>query len=283
MIDSTIIISVAAMGGLGIFFAAFLAIADRKLRVEEDPLVEAIACALPGANCGGCGYAGCRQLAEMIASRRAPISACPPGGQSSIDAIAKLLGVEAVKREPIVAVVLCRGGNAEAKRNADYRGERTCMAADLTNGAKACIYGCHGYGDCVRACQFDAMDMSPNGLPVVFRDRCVGCGACARACPRDLIEMHPVERELFVYCKSRDKGPVAKKACSAACIACGICVKACEVPGGIVLKDNLAEINYDTCPQNDVPTKKCPTRCILFGIEPLVTSESYYASVKRAG
>lgn len=281
MIDSTIILSVVAMGGLGLFSAAFLAIADRKFRVEEDPLVEAIACALPGANCGGCGYAGCRQLAEKLAARSVPINACPPGGQSAIDAIAKILGVESVKAAKLYAVVLCRGGMAEAVSSAIYRGEPTCTAANMVGGGKLCEYGCLGLGECVAACAYDAMAMNDNGLPVVFHDKCIGCGACARACPRNLIEMHPEGHQLFVYCKSRDKGPQAKKACSAACIACTLCVKACEVEGGISMKDNLAVINYDLCPQNDAPTAKCPTKCILYGEEPRVTRASFLASMTR--
>ncbi|MEE8575079.1 MAG: RnfABCDGE type electron transport complex subunit B [Thermodesulfobacteriota bacterium] len=281
--EPTVYIAVAAMGGLGFFFAGFLVLADKKLRVEEDPLVERIIEELPNTNCGACGYAGCLQLAEKMSLHEVGVNGCPAGGQEVSDNIAAILGVESVAAEKVVAVLLCGGGTAEAKKNADYRGERSCVAADLTGGSKACIYGCHGFGDCVSSCNFGAMDMDSNGLPVIFYDKCVGCGACARECPRDLIEMHPVERKLFVYCKNRDKGPAAKKACTVACIGCTLCVKLCSVEGGIAMKDNLAVIDYELCPQDsDAPTTKCPTKCILLGAEEGVTRESYYASVKDA-
>ncbi len=178
-------------------------------------------------------------------------------------------------------MVLCRGGEAEAKKGALYRGDKTCAAADLTGGEKICAYSCLGYGDCVEACDFDAMDMNPNGLPVVFYDKCVGCGACARVCPRDIIEMHLESHKIFNYCRNKDKGPVAKKACKVACIACSLCVKDCEVEGGIKIEEFLAKIDYELCPQDDTPTKRCPTKCILFGEEEKMTRENYYASLPK--
>ncbi len=271
------LIALMVMGGLGIFFSIFLAIANKKLAVKIDPKVEKIYEELPQTNCGACGYAGCFQLAESIATGSAPINACPVGGQEMVDKIAQLMGVESVDAKRLIAVVLCRGGHRETVKNAVYRGDRTCASANLTGGEKACAYSCLGYGDCVDACRFEAMEMNDNGLPVVFYDKCVGCGACARACPRDIIEMHPEDRKLFVFCKNRDKGAQAKKVCKVACIGCGLCVKDCEVPGGITIKDNLAVINYELCPQDDKPTKRCPTKCILFGEPEKMTSQAFYA------
>lgn len=129
---------------------------------------------------------------------------------------------------------------------------------------------------------FDAMAMNDNGLPVVFYDACVGCDACVRACPRAIIEMHPIKHKLFNYCRNKDKGAVARKVCQVSCIACGLCVKDCPVEGGIEIKDNLAVINYEKCPQTDEPTKRCPTKCILFGEEEKMTKEAYYRSLKVA-
>ncbi|HHL39132.1 MAG TPA: hypothetical protein ENJ37_01360, partial [Deltaproteobacteria bacterium] len=216
--------------------------------------------------------------AEQIASGKAAVNACPAGGQEGADAVASVMGVESMEATRLLAVVLCRGGDAEAATRASYRGEMSCTAAHLTGGEKSCTYGCLGYGECVDACNFDAMAMNDNGLPVVFYDKCVGCGACARACPRDIIEMHPADRKLFVYCKNRDKGAQAKKVCKVACIGCSLCVKDCEVPGGIAMKENLAVIDYDKCPQNDTPTRRCPTKCILFGEEEKMTREAFYSS-----
>ncbi len=275
------IISAVSMGVLGAGLAVFLAFADKKFQVQEDPRIEAMLGALPGSNCGGCGYPGCRMFAEKLVEGTAPPNACVAGGNETAIKVAALLGVEAKEHKRSLAVVLCRGGYAEAGRRATYRGEATCTAANLTGGDKSCTYGCLGYGECVEACKFDAMAMSPNGLPVVFYDKCVGCGACARACPRNIIEMHPEDHKLFVYCRSKDKGAHAKKVCSVACIACSLCVKDCSVPGGIAIKDNLAVVNYSLAPQNDEATKRCPTKCIFSGIEEQVTKKNFYASLPR--
>ncbi|MBI5599357.1 MAG: RnfABCDGE type electron transport complex subunit B [Deltaproteobacteria bacterium] len=274
LLGSAFVISILAMGGLGFGFAVMLAIASKKFAVEEDPMVEKILGCLPGTNCGACGYAGCIALAEELVGKSAPVNACVAGGQDVADAVASALGAERMEAKRMIAVVLCRGGEAETARGAAYRGDRTCAAANITGGEKNCAYSCMGYGDCVDACKFESMAMNSNGLPVVFYDRCVGCGACARACPRDIIEMHPEDRRLFVFCKNKDRGAQAKKDCKVSCIACGLCVKDCEVPGAIELKDNLAVINHDICPQNDVPTRRCPTKCILFGEPEKMTSEA---------
>ena len=268
------------MGAIGAVLAGFLAFADKKMKVEEDPMIEALSGALPGSNCGACGFPGCRMFAEALMKGNAVPTACVAGGGATTAALAQILGVEAGTMKRTIAVVLCKGGNNEAERRATYRGEMTCTAENLTGGDKSCSYGCLGLGECVDACKFDAMVMNDNGLPVVFYDKCVGCGACARACPRNIIEMHPEDHKLFVYCRSRDKGAYAKKVCKVACIACGLCVKDCSVPGGIALKDNLAVINHSVAPQNDESTKRCPTKCIFYGVEEQVTRSKYFSTHK---
>ncbi len=279
-----LIIALIAVGGLGIIFGAFLTIASKKLKVEEDPAVEKVMEALPQTDCGACGYPGCRPQAEKMVSGDDPPNACITGGQEVADNVAAALGVEAHEAVRVVAVMLCNGGEAEAVMTGLYRGEQTCAASDLTGGEKACVYSCLGYGDCVESCNYDSMVMNDNGIPVVFYDACVGCVACVKACPRDLLEMHPVDHKLFVYCKNKDKGPVAKKACKVACIACNLCVKDCEIEGGMEMVDNLAIVNYETCPQDDKPIVRCPTHCILFDKEVENTKEAVRASLmKRAG
>jgi len=280
MLES-LIISAISMGAIGAVLAGFLVFADKKLKVVEDPMIEALSAALPGSNCGGCGLPGCRMFAEALMKGEALPNACVAGGAATTEAVAAILGVEAGSMKRIIAVVLCKGGNNEAERRAVYKGEMTCTAENLTGADKSCSYGCLGLGECVDACKFDAMAMDSNGLPVVFYDKCVGCGACARACPRNIIEMHPEDHKLFVYCRSRDKGAHAKRVCKVACIACGLCVKDCSVPGGIALKDNLATVNYALAPQNDESVKRCPTKCIFYGIEEAVTRSSYYASLRK--
>lgn len=277
----SLIISAISMGAIGAVLAGFLVFADKKLKVVEDPMIEALSGALPGSNCGGCGLPGCRMFAEALMKGEALPNACVAGGAATTAAIAEILGVDAGSMKRIIAVVLCKGGNNEAERRAVYRGEMTCTAENLTGADKSCSYGCLGLGECVDACKFDAMAMDSNGLPVVFYDKCVGCGACARACPRNIIEMHPEDHKLFVYCRSRDKGAHAKRVCKVACIACGLCVKDCSVPGGIALKDNLATVNYALAPQSDESTKRCPTKCIFSGIEEGTTRSVYFASNRK--
>lgn len=272
-----LVASVVSMGGIGAVLAVFIAIADKKLSVKEDVRIERIMAILPNTNCGGCGYAGCRSLAEaLLAGKEAP-TACVASSSTTPARLARVLGVEVSAKKRNIAVVLCKGGTGEAKRTAEYRGVVDCTAADLTGGGKACTYGCLGYGECVDSCEFGAMAMNENGLPVVFHDKCVGCGACARACPRDIIEMHNEDHKLFVYCRNKEKGAKARKVCTVACIACGLCVKDCSVEDGIALKDNLAIVNYELVPQDDGATKRCPTKCIFSGIEEEMTRGRYLA------
>ncbi len=277
-----IIISAVSMGGIGAVLAVFLAFADRKFKVTEDPRIEAALLVLPNTNCGGCGYPGCRMLAEALSKGGALPNACVAGGNDVAKKLASLIGVEAKAHRRMLAVVLCKGGAKEARKRAAYTGDRSCTAAHLTGGGdKSCTYGCLGYGECVEACKFGAMAMDGNGLPAVFYDKCVGCGACARACPRDIIEMHPEDHRLFVYCKNMDKGAAAKKVCDVACIACGLCVKDCSIPGGIVIKDNLAAVNYALAPQNNESTARCPTKCIFSGIEEQMTKSRFYSTMPK--
>ncbi|MFQ5354567.1 MAG: RnfABCDGE type electron transport complex subunit B [Thermodesulfobacteriota bacterium] len=281
MSTGILISSVVSMGSIGAVLAAFLAVADKKLRVDEDPRIEALVEILPSTNCGGCGFAGCRSFAEALLSGKGEATGCVAAGNATAKKLARLLGVELTVQKRNIAVVLCKGGLAEAARDAEYRGFVDCTAADLTGSGKACVYGCLGYGECVDSCEFGAMAMSENGLPVVFHDKCVGCGACVRACPRNIIELHSEDHKLFVYCRNKDKGAKARKVCTVACIGCGLCVKDCTVEGGIALKDNLAAVDNELAPQSDEATKRCPTKCILYGIEEEMTRGRYMAGLLR--
>ncbi len=252
-----------SMGGLCALLSFLLAIANKKLSVAQDPRVEKVLAALPGANCGGCNFPGCAAFAEHIVAGDAPIMGCAPGGQKVAEQIAAIMGVKAESTEKKVAVVLCHGGIKETARSATYYGVEGCHAAMLIGGGgKLCQYGCLGYGDCVTSCPFDAIQMNDNLLPVVDPEKCTACGNCVKACPRNLIELHPISHHMFVFCKSHDKGPTVKKACSVGCIACRICVKNCPVENGMTVEDNLAVINYDICPASDVLVEKCPMNTI---------------------
>lgn len=260
--EAQLLIAVATMGGLGAFFAGALALADKKLRVEENPLIGQVNEVLPGANCGGCGFAGCYDFAVNVVEGKAKVNGCPVGGAETSGAVAIIMGVEEGLVEKMIPVVLCRGGNDEVvKKITDYHGPLSCAAMDLVSGGdKMCFYGCLGGGDCVQACPFDAMFMNSNGLPEVIKEVCTGCGICAKACPRSVIEMHPISRSVYVYCKNHDDPKTAKSVCSVSCVGCGICARKSD--GGVVMENNLAVINYELLDESKVPFDKCQTEAI---------------------
>jgi Na+-translocating ferredoxin:NAD+ oxidoreductase RNF subunit RnfB len=262
--DVNFLIAIATMGGLGFVFAGALAIADKKLRVEENPLIGQINDVLPGANCGACGKAGCYDFAVNVVEGKMAVNGCPVGGQDCANDIAGILGVEAGTAVKIVARVLCRGGNIEAaKKMVEYRGPQSCATMHLVSGgSKMCQYGCMGGGDCVDVCTFNAIHLNENGLPEVIDELCTGCGMCVTACPRDIIELHPADREVFVFCKSHDDPKTAKEVCDVACVGCGICARKSD--GGVVMEDGLAVINWDSFDPDKIPFDKCKTSAICY-------------------
>lgn len=261
--DSTLIVAISTMGGLGLLFASALALADRKLRVFEDPKISAVNEILPNANCGACGNAGCYDFAVNVVNGKAKINGCPVGGQEVVDEIAQILGMESTQSIKLVARILCNGGNAEAvkKPNVEYHGPLSCSVQTIVaGGEKMCLYCCLGGGDCVDACQFGAIFMNENGLPVVVEELCTGCGQCAEICPRGVIEIHPDDRELFVFCRNHDDPKKSKEVCKVACIGCGICARKSD--GSVVMKDFLAEIDYSKLDISKIPLDKCSTGAI---------------------
>lgn len=257
-----LLIAITTMGGLGFIFAGALAIADKKLRVWEDPKIGEINDVLPGANCGGCGKAGCYDFAVNVAAGKAPVTGCPVGGEETASAVALIMGVDGGGAVKMLPRVMCQGGNKEAmSKMTEYHGPLSCSAMDLVSGGdKLCFYGCLGGGDCVVACPFNAMYMSDNGLPVVIEDLCTGCGNCARACPRNIIHMHPSDREVFVFCSSHDDPITAKQVCKVSCLGCAICSKKSD--GGVNMESFLAVIDYDKFDESKIPFEKCPTKVI---------------------
>lgn len=261
--DITILfISIASMGGIGLVLAVILAVADKKLAVKEDPRVEQAINALPGANCGSCGYAGCSAFARALVEGKVDPTACKPGGQEVAGRLKEILGLEGGGEEiPRRARVFCSGGDRETVKDKRYNGVPTCESANLVGGEKACLYSCLGLGDCAAACPFDAIRMSENNLPVINLGTCTGCGVCVDACPRGIIHLTDPEQAVHVYCSSLDKGPATKKACSAGCIACRLCEKNDDT-GAVKVVDNLARIDYAVSTAPVQATKKCPTKVI---------------------
>jgi electron transport complex protein RnfB len=255
-------ISIASMGGIGLALSVVLVIADKKLAVKEDPRVEKAMAVLPGVNCGACGYAGCSAYANALVEGKVSANSCKPGSDEVARKLSELLGLEMsetmVKK---VARVYCSGGDAEAVKDKVYTGVRTCASAHLVGGEKACLYYCFGFGDCCEVCPFDAMHMGPDGLPVVDLKKCTACGACVEVCPRNIIGLADVDEVVHVYCRSRDRGPVTKKNCSAGCIACKLCEKD-DTTGAIKVIDNLSVVDYSVSKAPVAAIKRCPTKVI---------------------
>jgi electron transport complex protein RnfB len=259
---NTTLVSLVSMGGLAAVFAFVLAAASKAFHVETDPRVDEIIEVLPGVNCGACGFAGCASFAEGVATGQAPVNGCPVGGAAVAKLVAAIMGVESEGVKRRVAQVLCKGGHEEAKQRGGYDGPRDCRIAHATQGGdKACSYGCLGYGSCVAACQFDAMYMDENGLPVVIEENCTACGKCVDACPRDIIMLVDEDQGVHIRCRSLLTGRFVRQVCSVGCIACQRCVKVCPT-GAIYMEDNLARINYDKCTNCQACVEVCPMNTI---------------------
>jgi electron transport complex protein RnfB len=266
--SSTIFITIISLSLLALFSAVILYFIAQKFKIEEDPRIDEVQSLLPAANCGGCGFAGCRNLAEaLVKADTLEGLSCPVGGAEVMAAVAKLLGKEAPVVEPMVAVLLCNGSAENRPLTSKYDGAPDCrIASSLYIGETDCSYGCLGNGDCVRACIFYAIYMNPEtGLPVIIDDKCVSCGACVKACPKNIIELRKKakkDRKIYVACSNCDKGGIARKACKVACTACTKCVKVCEF-NAITIENNLAYIDAAKCTFCRKCVAECPTGSIL--------------------
>ena len=274
---------------LGILAAVVLYFVAQKFKVEEDPRIDEVEKMLPGANCGGCGFAGCRGMADALV-KNDDISAlfCPVGGGDTMKGIAAYLGKAAPEKEPMVATVRCGGVCDKRPRTNTFDGAKSCaVASSLYVGETACAYGCLGYGDCVAACAFDAIHINPEtGIAEVDAEKCTACGACVKACPKKIIELRkkwPKGRAVYVGCVSKDKGAVVMKACKAGCIGCGKCEKVCAF-GAITIENNLAYIDSQKCKLCRKCVNECPTGAIkLVGMEPLLKTPKAPAAKPAEG
>ena len=259
---SGIIIATIVVAGVGVAIGLILGVADLKLHVDIDEKEAAILEALPGNNCGGCGYPGCSGCATAIAQGEAAVNQCPVGGAPVAEVISEIMGVKAEKTKRMVAFVHCNGDCEQATQKYEYKGAPDCrfQAQAPGGGAKTCGYGCLGGGSCVSVCKFDAIHVV-NGVAIVDTEKCKACGKCVDICPRHLIDFIPYDAREAVTCKSQDMGKYVNKYCKVGCIGCHICEKNCP-EGAIVVENNVASIDQDKCVHCDTCVSKCPKKAI---------------------
>ena len=256
---------------LAVFMAYVLGWANKAFHVAVDPRVDAVNEALPGVNCGGCGYVGCNEYAEAAVAGSVDVTKCTVGGVSCAKALANILGMELEQTWPYRPVVHCGAGYDQRLKRSEYRGQPTCAAANIISGVQGCTYGCLGFGDCQRACAFDAIYID-DGLARVDNEKCVGCGACAREWPRNIITMVPFKasRMIVITCSNKDFGKDVKAVCKVGCIGCKACQRVNEL---FEVSDNIPRIDYDKYDPQQVgemlvAIEKCPMKRITFVGEP---------------
>lgn len=266
---ATLLTAVAALGGLTFLLASLLILASRILYVKEDPRLDIVEDMLPHSNCGACGYPGCRGFAEALVAGTAQPAKCTVGSPEERSRIADLLGVAVGEAVKVVARLACSGGDNVARWRATYRGVDSCLAASqVAGGGKDCYWGCLGFGDCQRVCDFDAIVMDPHRLPVVIEDACTACGDCVEVCPKDLFSLQNASDRLWVRCKNEELGDQILSACEVACTACGRC--ALDAPSAVTMSNNLPVLDYNQLQgtsarqTGQAAIERCPTGAIVW-------------------
>jgi Na+-translocating ferredoxin:NAD+ oxidoreductase RNF subunit RnfB len=258
-----ILTATVALGGLALILTTLLVLAQKRLAVVEDPRIDVVEDLLPHANCGACGFPGCRPFAEALVQGAALPGKCTVSSEEGRVAIADYLGVDVGAEEKRVARLACAGGTHVARNHARYDGLGSCRGAvHVAGGGKGCFWGCLGMGDCEAVCDFDAIHMDGHSLPVVDEDKCTACGDCVEVCPKDLFSLQPISRRLWVQCRSLDAGDEILEECEVGCTACGTC--AMDGPGLIRMVNNLPVIDYSRPHQTQVPIQRCPTGAIVW-------------------
>lgn len=258
----SIALAALILGVMGLLFGVGLAYASKVFAVEVDPRVMAVREAVPGANCGACGYPGCDGFSAAVVAGKAPVNGCPVGGASVAAKVAQIMGVVAGDVVRMVARVKCEGHSENCGNRYDYQGFDSCVAANMLNGGpKKCSFGCMGIGSCVQVCAFDAIHINDKGLAEVDPEKCTACNKCIEICPKDVISLVPYSQLTVVACNNKERGPQVKQNCNVACIACKMCERNCP-HDAIHVVNNLAEIDYEKCTNCMICVEKCPTKAI---------------------
>lgn len=257
-----ILMAALVIGIIGIVVGVVLCIASEVFKMEVNEKEEQVRALLPGNNCGGCGYPGCDGLAKAVAAGKAPVSGCPVGGALVAQKIAAVMGVEAGDITRKVAFVRCDGSCDKTKVNYTYFGTADCRQASVLPGAgdKSCSYGCLGLGSCMRACEYDAIQIV-DGIAKIDREKCKACGKCVATCPRNIIELIPYDAKYVVDCVSHDNGKTVREQCDVGCIGCGICARSCPKQA-ITLENFVAHIDQSKCVGCGACAQKCPRKII---------------------
>lgn len=258
-----VVSSVIIVSGVGLFIGIFLGVAGEKFSVYVDPKEQEVLEALPGLNCGACGFPGCSGLAGAIVAGSAECTGCPVGGSSVAQKLAEIMGQTAGEMEKKVAFVMCKGTPQRSPQKYEYYGIQDCKMAAFVpaGGPKSCSFGCVGFGNCVRVCPFDAIHMV-DGIARVDKDKCTACNKCIVECPKNIIELVPYKKKILVGCNNRDRGKEAKDVCSVACISCKMCERACKYDA-IHVEDNIAHIDYSKCVMCGDCVDVCPSKIII--------------------
>ena len=256
-----ILIGTGVLAAVALVFSLLLTLANKVFEVPSDPRRDEVRAALPGANCGACGFAGCDALADAIAAGTAPVNACPVGGSRVANQVAAILGAGTVADAVrTVATVVCQGTIDRCKTKFTYNGIEDCLAATLVgDGNRACKYACLGLGTCVRACKFDAIHIDERTqLAVVDTDKCTSCGACVKACPKAVLDLQPVTLPVRVLCRAAEEGVLVSDNCKIGCIGCELCMQACKF-GAIHMENHLPVIDRNKCTACMMCAEVCPT------------------------
>ena len=253
-----IVLPVVLLTGLAVVFAVLIAVCSEKFAVKRDERIDEVTSLLAGANCGGCGYAGCDAFAEALVKGEAEVGNCGPTSKENKAKIAEILGTSP---EEIIVINACKGG-AKCREKYDYQGYGDCASAELlAGGTKACPTGCMGLGKCVSECPQNAI-IIVEGVAVVDQSKCVQCSRCIRFCPKQTLKRLPKNAVYYVACSNPGRGKEVREVCSAGCIGCGLCAKNCP-SGAITMQSNLPVFDYTKCTVCGICAAKCPSQCIL--------------------